>query len=84
MVKAGAEIAGNKLLSFAQGGPGYYLFTNSPSGEVLAKVIKVLDEDAKADPVIDSVYEFTLPSVLAAFERSQSSRAKGKIVVKIV
>ncbi|KAF8926850.1 NADPh quinone reductase [Dissophora ornata] len=83
MVKVVSQVAGNKLLSFVQRGPGYHLFTNFPDGGILGKSIKVLDEDAKADPVMDSVYEFTLPSVLDAFEKSKSSRAKGKIVVKI-
>ncbi|KAF9919012.1 hypothetical protein BX616_002981 [Lobosporangium transversale] len=82
LLYAGARVAANKLTSFLQSGPGYHLFTTYPNGAVLTKVIKVL-EDAKADPIIDSVNEFTLPSVLAAFDKSQSSRAKGKIIIKI-
>ncbi|KAF9566413.1 hypothetical protein EC968_003757 [Mortierella alpina] len=50
----------------------------------LAEAIWMLDEVAKADPVIDSVNEFTLPAVMAAFKKSQTGRAKGKIVIKIV
>ncbi|KAF9951852.1 NADPh quinone reductase [Mortierella alpina] len=52
-------------------------------GKVLANAVKTLDQVAKADPVIDSVNEFTMPAVLAAFDKSQSGRAKGKIVIKI-
>ncbi|KAF9365864.1 hypothetical protein BGX34_007953 [Mortierella sp. NVP85] len=83
LLYAGAQIVGKKALSLAQGGPGYHLFTTFPDGEILAKVIKVLDEDAKANPTIDSIHDFTLSSVLSAFEKSKSERAKGKIVVKI-
>ncbi|KAG0319582.1 NADPh quinone reductase [Linnemannia gamsii] len=79
---AGAEIGYHKISSFLKRGPGYHLFTAFPDGEVLAKAINLLDE-AQADPVIDSVNEFTLPAVLAAFDKSQSHRAKGKIVIKI-
>ncbi|KAH7060074.1 zinc-binding dehydrogenase family oxidoreductase [Linnemannia elongata] len=79
---AGAQIGYNKVSSFLKRGPGYHLFTTFPDGEVLTKAITVLNE-THADPVIDSVNEFTLPSVLAAFDKSQSHRAKGKIVIKI-
>ncbi|KAF9164959.1 hypothetical protein BGX21_000734 [Mortierella sp. AD011] len=82
LLAVGADVGSKKVFSFLRSGPGYHLFTNHPNGDVLQNVIKVLDE-AKAEPTIDSVYEFTLPSVLSAFERSQSGRAKGKIVVKI-
>ncbi|KAI1315434.1 hypothetical protein EDD11_000767 [Mortierella claussenii] len=81
---AGAEIGSKKIASFLTFGPGYHLFTTFPDGDVLDKAIKILDEDAKADPVIDSVHEFTLPSVLDAFEKSKSGRSRGKLVVKIV
>ncbi|KAF9923241.1 hypothetical protein BGZ65_009006 [Modicella reniformis] len=83
LLYTGAQIAGNKTLSLLQWGPGYHLFTAFPDGQVLAKAIKTLDEDAKADPVIDSVHEFTLSSVLSAIDKSKSGRAKGKIVIKI-
>ncbi|KAG0359342.1 hypothetical protein BC939DRAFT_503244 [Gamsiella multidivaricata] len=83
LIYTGAGIASHKLISLLQWGPGYHLFNVFPDGNVLAKVVKVLDEDANVDPIIDSVYKFTLPSVLAAFEKSQSRRARGKIVVKI-
>ncbi|KAF8976914.1 hypothetical protein BGZ46_007839 [Entomortierella lignicola] len=82
ILAVGIDLVSKKLLSYLQGGPSYYLFTNHPNGEVLAKSIKALDE-ANADPVIDTVYDFTLPSVLEAFEKSRSSRSKGKLVVKI-
>ncbi|KAF9120788.1 NADPh quinone reductase [Mortierella sp. 14UC] len=81
-LQAGAQIGFNKVSSFLKRGPGYHLFTTFPDGAVLIKAINVLDE-VNADPVIDSVYEFTLPSVLAAFDKSKSHRAKGKIVIKI-
>ncbi|KAG0369330.1 NADPh quinone reductase [Mortierella sp. AD032] len=81
-LQAGAQIGYNKVCSFLKRGPGYHLFTTFPDGMVLTKAISVLDE-AHADPVIDSVNEFTLSSVLAAFEKSKSHRAKGKIVIKI-
>ncbi|KAF9905408.1 NADPh quinone reductase [Linnemannia zychae] len=81
-LQAGIQIAYNKVWSFVKRGPGYHLFTTFPDGAVLTKAIDVLDE-AHADPVIDSVHEFTLPSVLSAYDKSKSHRAKGKIVVKI-
>jgi len=83
LLYTGADIGSKKLFSFLRSGPGYHLFTTFPDGEVLSKAIKILDEEAKVNPVIDSVNEFTLSSVLAAFDKSQSARAKGKIVVKI-
>ncbi|KAF9101432.1 hypothetical protein BGX27_011486 [Mortierella sp. AM989] len=83
LLTEGIDIGSKKLYSFLTSGPGYHLFTNHPDGEVLSKTIKALD-DAKAYPVIDSVNEFTLPAVLAAFDKSISSRAKGKIIVKII
>ncbi|KAF9346129.1 hypothetical protein BGX26_002390 [Mortierella sp. AD094] len=82
LLAIGVDIGSKKLFSYLKSGPGYHLFTNHPDGDVLSKAVKVLDE-ANADPAIDSVHDFTLPSVLAAFEKSQSSRAKGKIIVKI-
>lgn len=75
-----AGIGSKKVTSFLKSGPGYHLYTTFPSGEVLSKAIEQL---AESDPVIDSVNEFNLPSVLAAFDKSASSRAKGKIVIKI-
>ncbi|KAG0207809.1 hypothetical protein BGX28_001055 [Mortierella sp. GBA30] len=83
-IGAGIQVGSHKLISFLQRGPGYHLYTTFPDGKVLDKAIKTLDEIAKADPVIDSVNEFTLPSVLAAFEKSQSGRARGKIVIKMI
>ena len=80
LLYTGIGIGSKKLTSFLHG-PGYHLYTTFPSGEVLNKAIEQL---AESDPVIDSVSEFTLPSVLAAFNKSASSRAKGKIVIKIV
>ena len=82
LLAEGVAIASNKTISFLKRGPGYHLYTTFPDGNVLEKAIKVLDE-ANADPVIDSVNEFTLPSVLAAFDKSKSHRAKGKIIIKI-
>ncbi|KAG0249037.1 hypothetical protein BG011_009638 [Mortierella polycephala] len=83
LLRIGADIASKKAYSLLTSGPGYHLFTAFPNGEILAKVIKTLDEDGKVNPIIDSVNEFTLPAVLAAIEKSQSARAKGKIVFKI-
>ncbi|KAF9919464.1 hypothetical protein FBU30_010985 [Linnemannia zychae] len=83
LLASGAELGYQKISSFLKRGPGYHLFTTFPDGQVLEKAIRVLDE-AHADPVIDSVNEFTFPSVLAAFDRSKSSRAKGKIVIKVL
>ncbi|KAF9095433.1 hypothetical protein BGX23_000486 [Mortierella sp. AD031] len=83
LLVAGYEIGRNKVTSFLKRGPGYHLFTTFPDGAVLEKAIHLLDEVAQADPVIDSVYEFTLPSVLAAFDKSKSYRAKGKIIIRI-
>jgi NADPH:quinone reductase-like Zn-dependent oxidoreductase len=82
MLYAGACVASKKAITFLQGGPGYHLILTERDGAELEEAVKVL-EDAKVDPTIDSVYEFTLPSVLAAFDKSISGRAKGKIVVKI-
>ncbi|KAG0374870.1 NADPh quinone reductase [Mortierella sp. AD032] len=82
MLYAGACVASKKATSFLQRGPEYHLMLTELDGVELEEAAKVLD-DAKADPTIDSVYEFTLPSVLAAFEKSISGRTKGKIVVKI-
>ncbi|KAF9943353.1 hypothetical protein BGZ67_000032 [Mortierella alpina] len=83
LLSAGVQIGSNKLVSFLKRGPGYHLFTALADGKILAKAVKTLDQVAKADPVIDSVSEFTLPAVLAAFDKSQTGRAKGKIVIKI-
>ncbi|KAK5822240.1 chaperonin 10-like protein [Linnemannia elongata] len=82
MLYAGACVASKKATSFLQRGPGYHLILTERNGVELEEAVNVL-VDAKADPTIDSVYEFTLPSVLAAFDKSISGRAKGKIVVKI-
>ncbi|KAF9573109.1 hypothetical protein EC968_008958 [Mortierella alpina] len=83
LLNAGFQIGSNKLVSFLKRGPGYHLFTAFADGKVLAKAVQTLDQVAKADPVIDSVYEFTLPSVLNAFDKSQTGRAKGKVVIKV-
>ncbi|KAG0241603.1 hypothetical protein BGX31_001036 [Mortierella sp. GBA43] len=83
LLHAGAGVASRKAVTLLQWGPGYNLFTAFPNGDILTKVVKVLDEDAKVDPIIDSVYDFTLPSVIAAYDKSISGRAKGKLVVKI-
>ncbi|KAG0053996.1 hypothetical protein BGZ83_012165 [Gryganskiella cystojenkinii] len=80
LIGEGVGIASKKVTSLIQCGPGYHLYTTFPDGEVLRQAIEHLSD---VDPVIDSVNEFTLPSVLAAFDKSQSSRAKGKIVFKI-
>ncbi|KAF8975596.1 hypothetical protein BGZ46_008996 [Entomortierella lignicola] len=77
-----ASIGSKKLLSFLQNGPGYHFFLNHPNGEILTKVTKVLEE-IKAEPAIDTVYDFDLPSVLEAFEKSKSLRAKGKLIIKV-
>lgn len=47
-----------------------------PNGEILTEAIEQL---VKPDPIIDSVNELTLPSILAA-----SSMDRSKIVIKIV
>ncbi|KAF9435533.1 hypothetical protein BGZ76_006095 [Entomortierella beljakovae] len=79
---AGIHLGAKKAYSFLARGPGYHLFTTHPDGKVLAKIIKVLDE-CGANPVIDTVYPFNLESVIKAFDKSRSSRSKGKLVVKI-
>ncbi|KAF9583488.1 NADPh quinone reductase [Lunasporangiospora selenospora] len=84
LLMAGAHIVSKKVYSFLTFGPGYHLFTTMPDGDALAKVIKVLDQDGHADPAIDSEFDFSLPSVLKAFDRSISHRARGKIVIKLV
>lgn len=75
-----------KLLTALKRGPGYHfaVLPLDPKGSKLAEAIWMLNEVANADPVIDSVNEFTLPAVVAAFKKSQSGRATGKIVIKIV
>ncbi|KAF9344015.1 hypothetical protein BGX26_004907 [Mortierella sp. AD094] len=82
LLAVGASIGSKKLLSFLQCGPGYHFFLNHPNGEILTKVTKVLEE-VNAEPAIDTVYDFSLPSVLEAFAKSKSLRTKGKLIVKI-
>ena len=55
-------------------------FFMSPSGEQLAQIGK-LAEQGEIKPVIDKT--FTLDDAQAAFDYSQSGRAKGKIVVTV-
>ncbi|KAG0290678.1 NADPh quinone reductase [Dissophora globulifera] len=83
MVREGAKIGSEKFVSLLQWGPGYHLFTCFPNGSELTKAVQALS-DAGADPVIDSVHDFKLPSILTAFDKSISSRAKGKLVIRIV
>ncbi|KAK0192865.1 hypothetical protein F5146DRAFT_1102619 [Armillaria mellea] len=45
------------------------------------EAIRQLLEEGKIKPVVDSVYEFK--DVLSAYERIMTSRAKGKVVVKV-
>ncbi|KAF9951855.1 hypothetical protein BGZ72_006707 [Mortierella alpina] len=77
------EISSNKLASLLKSGPGYHFVLAQPDGKQLAKAVNTLDQVAKANPVIDSIHEFTLPAVVAAYEKCQSARAKGKIVIRI-
>ncbi|KAF9963776.1 hypothetical protein BGZ70_007191 [Mortierella alpina] len=79
----GVEIGRNKLTSFLTRGPGYHFVFVSADGKSLANAVQTLDQVAKANPVIDSVNEFTLPSVKAAYEKSLTGRAKGKIVIRV-
>jgi len=84
LLATGAGIGSKKVTTLLQSGPGYHFVSTSPDGAVLRQAIEVLDKVAKVDPVIDSVNELTLPSVLTAFDKSESARARGKIVIKIV
>ncbi|KAF9278963.1 hypothetical protein BGZ68_008213 [Mortierella alpina] len=79
----GIEIGWNKLVTFLKRGPGYYFVFVKADGKSVGNAVKTLDQVAKANPVIDSVNEFTLPSVVAAYEKSLSGRAKGKIVIRV-
>ncbi|CAO3570818.1 unnamed protein product [Mortierella alpina] len=79
----GVGIGKNKLTSLLTRGPSYHFVFVSADGKSLANAIKTLDQVAKANPVIDSVNEFTLPSVKAAYEKSLTGRAKGKIVIRV-
>jgi len=79
-----AKIGTKKLTSMVQSGPGYHFITLSPDGQVLRKAIQVLDQEGQAYPVIDSVNDLSLASVLAAFDKSESGRAKGKIVIRVL
>ncbi|KAF9951854.1 NADPh quinone reductase [Mortierella alpina] len=77
------EISSNKLGALLKRGPGYHFVLVQADGKSVAKAVNTLDQDAKANPVIDSIHEFSLPAVVAAYEKSQSGRARGKIVIKI-
>lgn len=84
LMAMGMGIGSKKMTSLLQSGPEYHFVSTSPDGEVMRQAVEVLDNVAKVDPVIDSVNEFTLPSVLEAFDKSETARSRGKIVIKIV
>ncbi|KAG0045384.1 NADPh quinone reductase [Gryganskiella cystojenkinii] len=82
LLATSASNSTKKLTSFLQSGPGYHFVSTMPDGQVLRQVIDLLDRSG-ANPVIDSVNEFSLPSTLAILDKSESGRAKGKILVRI-
>ena len=45
------------------------------------KQLKELISEGKLKPVVDAVYEFN--DVMAAYERLMTSRARGKVVIKV-
>ncbi|ORY00419.1 NAD(P)-binding protein [Basidiobolus meristosporus CBS 931.73] len=70
--------------SWIRSGPSLHLFTATPSGKVLKQVTHCLVDENGFQPVIDSVYDFSPESVLQAFDKSASHRARGKIVIRVV
>ncbi|KAF9573111.1 NADPh quinone reductase [Mortierella alpina] len=83
LLRDGVEIMMNKLISLLKRGPGYHFIFVMADGESVGNAVRTLDQVAKANPVIDSVNEFTLPSVIAAYDKSLTGRAKGKIVIRV-
>ncbi|KAG0045388.1 hypothetical protein BGZ83_009405 [Gryganskiella cystojenkinii] len=80
----GMNIGSKKLTTFLQSGPGYHFVSTFKDGQVLREAIDLLDRAAEVNPVIDSVFEeFSLSSVLEAFDRSEAGRSRGKIVIKV-
>ncbi|KAJ3147400.1 hypothetical protein HDU86_008015 [Geranomyces michiganensis] len=61
----------------------YQHFFMKPSGQDLTEIGKLADA-GKLKVLIDSTHPFTLEGVKAAFDRSKSGRATGKVIIKMI
>ncbi|KAF9427213.1 NADPh quinone reductase [Podila epigama] len=82
LIHEGLRILYKKTYSLLTWGPAYHLFTCFPNGQRLAAAAHILVK-ANAKPIVEAVYTFSLDSVLEAYERSRSGRARGKLVISI-
>jgi alcohol dehydrogenase len=58
------------------------LHPHQANGDDLAEISKLISA-GKVKPIIDSTYIFDEAGVKAAFERSMSGKASGKVVIKM-
>lgn len=80
LLRVGYQITTRKIAGLFGFAPYYTLFTTSTNAEDLS-IIGDMIEQGDVEPVIDSVYP--LEEVQAAFEKSVSGRARGKIVLEM-
>ena len=63
--------------------PSYHAIDLQPSPAALESILPLVSKPGGLTIPIDSVYDFTDEGVRSAFERLDSGRARGKVVVKV-